>query len=64
MIASLLLELKVFLFIMSVLVLLVDILHVVAVWRLKNGKIIPSTNSFVVFGMALSYVITMLICGF
>lgn len=64
MIASLLLEIKVFLFVMSVLTLLTDILHVIAVWQLKTGELIPSVKSLVVFGMALSYVITMLICGF
>jgi hypothetical protein len=63
MIATLLLQLKVFLFILSILVLLVDIFHVISVFKLKNGKL-ATQNELVVFGVALSYILTMLICGF
>ena len=63
MIAALLLQLKVFLFILSILVLLVDIFHVISVFKLKNGKL-ATQNELVMFGVALSYVLTMLICGF
>ena len=63
MIATLLLQLKVFLFILSILVLLVDIFHVISVFKLKNGKL-ATKNELVVFGVALSYILTMLICGF
>ena len=63
MIAALLLQLKVFLFILSILVLLVDIFHVISVFKLKNGKL-ATQNELVVFGVALSYILTMLICGF
>ena len=63
MIATLLLQFKVFLFIMAILTLIVDIFHVISVFRLKSGKL-ASQNELVVFGAALSYVITMLVCGF
>jgi hypothetical protein len=63
MIASLLLQLKVFLFIMAILTLVVDIFHVISVFRLKSGKL-ATQNELVVFGVALSYILTMLICGF
>ena len=63
MIATLLLQFKVFLFIMAILTLIVDIFHVISVFRLKSGKL-ASQNELIVFGVALSYVITMLVCGF
>lgn len=63
MIATLILQLKVFLFILSILILLVDIFHVISVFKLKNGKL-ATQNELVVFGVALSYILTMLICGF
>jgi hypothetical protein len=63
MIASLLLQLKVFLFIMAILTVLVDIFHVISVFRLKSGKL-ATQNELLVFGMAVSYILTMLICGF
>ena len=63
MIASLLLQLKVFLFIMAILTLIVDIFHVISVFRLKSGKL-ATQNELVVFGVALSYILTILICGF
>ena len=63
MIITLLLQLKVFLFILSILVLLVDIFHVISVFKLKSGKL-ATKNELVIFGVALSYVLTMIICGF
>ena len=63
MIATLLLQLKVFLFILSILVLLVDIFHVISVFKLKSGKL-ATKNELIAFGVALSYILTMLICGF
>jgi hypothetical protein len=63
MFATLLLQLKVFLFILSILVLLVDIFHVISVFKLKSGKL-ATQNELVIFGVALSYVLTMIICGF
>lgn len=64
MIASLVLELKVFLFIMAIFVVLVGILHTVTVFRLQSGKLISSEKGLITFGSAVAYIITMLICGF
>lgn len=64
MIASLILELKVFLFIMAIFVVLVGILHTVTVFRLQSGKLISSEKGLITFGSAVAYIITMLICGF
>ena len=64
MIASLILELKVFLFIMAIFVVLVGILHTVTVFRLQSGKLISSERALTIFGSAVAYIITMLICGF
>ena len=61
---SLLLQLKVFLFILAALVVLIDMFHVVSVFRLKSGKLVSSNKSLWVFGVSLSYILTMLICGF
>ena len=63
MIVSLLLQIKVFLFIMAVLTIIVDIFHVISVFKLKNGKL-ATQNELIVFGVALSYILTILICGF
>lgn len=64
MLSLLLLQFKVFLFIMSIFYVIVGILHTVSVFRFKTGKIVASESGLVVFGMSLSYIITMLICGF
>ena len=64
MIASLILELKVFLFIMAIFVVLASILHIVTVFRLQSGKLISSERGLITFGSAIAYIITMLICGF
>lgn len=63
MIAALLLQLKVFLFILAVLTVIVDAFHVISVFRLKSGKL-ATKNELIVFGIAFSYILTMLICGF
>ena len=60
---TLLLEAKVFLFIMAMLTIFVDVFHVISVFRLKKGKL-ATQNEVIVFGAALSYILTMLICGF
>lgn len=64
MIVSLILELKVFLFIMAIFVVLASILHIVTVFRLQSGKLISSERGLITFGSAVAYIITMLICGF
>lgn len=63
MIVSLLLQVKVFLFILAVLTVIVDAFHVISVFRLKSGKL-ATKNELIVFGIAFSYILTMLICGF
>lgn len=60
---SLLLQIKVFLFIMAILTIIVDVFHVISVFRLKSGKL-ATKNELIAFGVALSYILTMLICGF
>ena len=64
MIVSLLLQLKVFLFIMAIFVVLAGILHTVTIFRLKSGKLISSEKELITFGASVAYIITMLICGF
>lgn len=64
MIASLLLELKIFLFIMAIFVVLFSILHVISVFRLQQGKLVTSEKNLTIFGASIAYIITMLICGF
>ena len=63
MVATLLLQVKVFLFIMAIFTVIIDIFHVVSVFRLKSGKL-ASREGLIVFGISLSYILTMLICGF
>ena len=63
-ITSLLLELKVFLFILAIFIILMGILHVITVFRLEQGKLISSDKELMLFGASISYIITMLICGF
>lgn len=63
-ITSLLLELKVFLFILAIFIILMGILHVITVFRLEQGKLISSDKELMLFGVSISYIITMLICGF
>lgn len=64
MLLSLLLQIKVFLFIMAIFVVLFGILHIVSVFSLKNGKLVTSEKNLILFGSSLAYIITMLICGF
>lgn len=64
MVALLLLQLKVFLFIMAIFVVLVGALHTVTIFRLKNGKLVSSEKNLVLFGVSVAYILTMLICGF
>lgn len=64
MLVSLLLQIKVFLFIMAVFVVLFGVLHIISVFSLKQGKIVTSEKNLTIFGVSLAYIITMLICGF
>ena len=61
---NLLYQIEVFLFIMAIFVMIISTLHVISVFRLKAGKIVPSTNGLVLFGVSLAYIITILITGF
>lgn len=61
---TLLLQFKVFLFIMAIFVVLGGILHTITIFRLKQGKLVSSERGLVVFGASLAYILTMLICGF
>jgi hypothetical protein len=63
-IQGLILELKVFFFSMSVLTVIFYLLHAVSVFSLKRGKIVNSSSELALFGAAVSYIVTMLICGF
>ena len=63
MLASILFQIKVFLFIMSILTIIVDIFHVISVFKLQKGQL-ASKKGLAIFGVALSYIITTLICGF
>lgn len=64
MLVTLLFQVKMFLFIMSIFMVLTSFLHIIAIFRFKQGKLIPSTKGLTLFGMSLAYIITMLICGF
>ena len=58
---ELLIFLKVFLFVLSLEVIVADLLYVITTIILKDGKIIPSVLSLVIFGVALSYAISYLV---
>ncbi len=60
----LLLQIKVFLFIMAIFVVLSGIIHTITIFRLKRGKLVSSEQSLVLFGASIAYILTMLICGF
>lgn len=63
MIEGLVLEAKVFLFIMAMFVVFMSLVHVLAVLSLKKGRL-ATENGLIAFGVSVSYIITMLICGF
>lgn len=64
MIANLLFEIKVFLFIMAIFNVLGGALHIVSVFRLRRGKIVSSDKGLYLFLGSVAYILTMLICGF
>ena len=64
MIVSLLFQLKVFMFIMSILIVIYGLIHVASVFMLRQGQLVESLADVTVFGMSISYILTMLICGF
>lgn len=64
MITSLLLQIKVFLFIMAIFNIVGSVLHIISVFRLKRGKIVSSDKGLYLFLGSLAYILTMFICGF
>ena len=64
MISVLLLQIKVFLFIMAWFTVILDILHIVRVFRFRQGKLFASDRDLTLFGVSLAYIIRILICGF
>ncbi len=64
MMISLLLQLKVFLFIMACFIAIIGIMHTISVFRLKDGKLYSSETNLALFGASIAYILTMLICGF
>ena len=64
MMMNLVYQIKMFLLIMAIFVILVSVLHVISVFRLKKGKIVSSEKGLVIFGISLAYIITILITGF
>jgi hypothetical protein len=49
---------------MAIFTVLAGILHTITIFRLKKGKLISSEKGLIIFGAAVAYIITMLICGF
>ncbi len=64
MIATLILEIKVFFFIMAIFAVVLDVLYIISVINLNKGKLISSKKDLVIFLSALAYILTMIICGF
>ena len=61
---TLLLQIKVLLFIMAWFTIILNALHIISVFRLKNGKLFSSDKELTLFGVAVAYILTILICGF
>lgn len=61
---TLLLQIKVFLFIMAWFTVILDALHIVSVFRFKNGKLFSTNRELTLFGMSVAYILTIIICGF
>jgi hypothetical protein len=64
MLTLLLLQIKVFLFIMAWFTIILNALHIVSVFRFKHGKLFANDRDLTIFGVSLAYIITILICGF
>jgi hypothetical protein len=61
---TILLQIKVFLFIMAWFTVILDALHIVSVFRFKRGKLFESEKDLTLFGASVAYILTILICGF
>lgn len=55
---------KIFVFVLCVLNIIKNIYNFIKVITTKEGKIDSSTQSEILFGLSVSYVITLLIIGF
>jgi hypothetical protein len=64
MISLLLLQIKVFLFILAWFAVILDTLHIISVFRFKSGKLFSTDRDLTIFGVSVAYIITILICGF
>jgi len=61
---TLLLFIKIFLFVFSILIVVKNIYSFIKVMYMRQGKIDASRTSEIIFGCAVSYIITILIIGF
>ena len=61
---TLLLFIKIFLFVFSILIVIKNIYSFIKVMYMRQGKIDASRTSEIIFGCAVSYIITILIIGF
>ena len=61
---KLLLGLEIFVFILSILICVKNIFSFIKVMVLKEGTIDISNRNSIIFGCAISYIITMIIIGF
>lgn len=52
---------KLFIFIFSIMTVTTDVLYALSVFILKSGKVFQTKSELVCFGLALSYIITYLI---
>lgn len=64
MITLILFQIKLFIFIFSLLFLVKNLYSFVKIIRLHQGKFDSSRNNMIAIGCAISYVITILISGF
>jgi hypothetical protein len=48
---------------MAIFVVIMGLLHIASVFSLKEGKLVTSESKLALFGAAIAYIITMLICG-
>ena len=44
--------------------IILDALHIVSVFRFKQGKLFATDRDLTLFGVSLAYILTILICGF
>lgn len=64
MIDILFMQVKIFVFIFAILVIIRDLFNLIKVIRLKEGKFELTRTGLISLGCSISYVLTMLISGF